>query len=157
MEPTIPQEGRTRETKIRRDAAGRWFNDGVAITHPNLRRAFDSWIDRAEDGRYCLKNAINWAYVSIEGAPFFVRGVEVGRDVMLALSDGTTEPLDPETLREGPGGILYCDVRGGSFTAQFDRETMQKLAPLLREDDEGVYLAIADRRVRPRRVEEPIQ
>jgi hypothetical protein len=147
--------GRSRETKIRRDAAGRWFNDGVPITHPKLRRAFDAWIDRADDGRYCLKNEINWAYVTIEGPPLFVRDVSLDGGVTLELSDGTRERLEPSTLREGTGGALYCEVRGGGWTARFDRESMQKLEPILDEDDEGIYLAIEGRRVRPQKTEEP--
>lgn len=161
MDPRVPA-GRSRETNIRRDARGRWFNEDVRITHANLCRAFDRWLDRAEDGRYCLKNSINWAYVRIEGAPLFVRDLSIDAGsadgaVVLELSDATRERLDPATLREGPDGALYCDVRGGHWTAQFDRETMGKLEPFLREDDEGVYLAIGGQRVRPKRVEEPIQ
>ena len=36
MEPSQFLKGRTRETKIRRDAAGRWFNDGDPIDHPQF-------------------------------------------------------------------------------------------------------------------------
>lgn len=157
----IPTEGRSRETKIRRDARGRWWNDGVEITHVALCRAFDAWIDRADDGRYCLKNDINWAYVAIEGAPLFVRALQVAQDdaeptVTLVLSDGRETPLVYETLREGPDGALYADVRGGSMACAFTDAAMMSLAPYLDEDGRGVYLALGSRQVRPARATDPL-
>lgn len=156
MEPQIPV-GRTRETKIRRDAQGRWFNDQDPIDHPNLVRAFNAWIDVAPDGRFCLKNDINWAYVTIEGAPLFVQGLRIvdGR-ALLALSDGREEPLDPRTLRQGEDGTLYCTARDGTMAARFDREAMQRLESVLGEDDRGVYLELGDERFRPPVVADPL-
>ncbi len=158
MDPGQLLKGRTRETAIRRDAAGRWYNGEDRIDHPNLVRAFDAWIDVAEDGRYCLKNDINWAYVAIEGAPLFVRKVEV-RDggVALVLSDGSTEALDPGTLRQDPAGVLHCDARGGKLVARFDREAMQGLEGVLEEDDRGVFLRIGSQAVRPPTVDDPLE
>ena len=61
VDPASVLSGRTRETKIRRDAAGRWFDDGAEITHVLLTRAFDQWLQPAPDGsgRWCLSNSIN--------------------------------------------------------------------------------------------------
>ena len=39
-------------SNIRRDAQGRWWNGGEAIAHPLLTRAFDAWIERADDGPF---------------------------------------------------------------------------------------------------------
>jgi hypothetical protein len=158
MEPgdLLPQ-GRSRETRIRRDALGRWWNGDDPIDHPKLVRAFDAWIDVAEDGRYCLKNRVNWAYVAIEGPPLFVRHVELADDqVVVALSDSTAERLDPATLRQGEDGALHCSAREGKLAARFTPDAMQKLAPIVAEDDEGVYLAIEGQRVRPPVVPDPL-
>lgn len=150
--------GRSRETAIRRDALGRWWNGEDRIDHPNLVRAFDAWIDVAEDGRYCLSNDINWAYVAIEGPPLFVRSLEIdgGQDVWLELSDGRRERLDPETLRQGSDGALYCQAREGRLAARFDNVAAQRLEPLLGEDAEGVFLSIGGARFRPPTVEDPL-
>lgn len=159
VDPASLLQGRTRETKIRRDADGRWFNDGVELTHPLLKQAFDRWLCRAPDGsgRYCLSNDINWAYVTIEGAPRFVRRVEIRPDggVRLALSDETEVELDCETLRQGPDGALYCNVPGG-LVARFDRHAMMQLEPILHEDARGVYLSVGGREVRPPIVADPL-
>lgn len=157
VDPASVLKGRTRETKIRRDAQGRWFNEDEEITHVLLTRAFDEWLRPAPDGsgRWCLSNDINWAYVSLEGPPRFVRRVEIdGADARLFLSDGSMTPLDPETLRQGPDGALYCDVPG-DMTARFDRHAAMQLAELIDEDADGVFLRLGDRVVRPPVVDEP--
>ena len=157
MDPASFLTGRSRETSIRRDDQGRWWYENDPLEHPNLVRAFDRWIDRAEDGRYCLRNDINWAYFTLEGPPFFVRSVRLeGSGLVLTLSDDRTEQLDPRSLRQGPDGALYCDVRG-SMPARFDRHAMQQLEPVLQQDDQGVYLAIGTERVRPPLAADPLR
>ncbi len=150
-------EGRTRETSIRRDARGRWFNGTDPIAHPNLVRSFDGWVDRAEDGRFCLSNAINWAYVDIEGPPYFVKDVTVQDDViMLHLSGDRTESLDPASLRQGPEGALWCVVREGRCPARFDNHAVSKMAGAVDEDDEGVFVHVGGSRIRPPVIVDPL-
>ena len=157
VDPGSLLKGRTRETKIRRDTAGRWFNGEDRITHALLIKAFDAWLIPAPDGsgRWCLSNDINWAFVSIEGPPRFVRGVDVSDAITLHLSDQRDVPLDAETLREGPDDALYCDVPGG-MVARFDRHAAMQLSELLSEDEDGVYLEVGGRRVRPPTVDDPL-
>lgn len=149
--------GRSRETSLRRDALGRWFDGETEVTHVLLTQAFDAWIDRAEDGRYCLKNDVNWAYVSIEGPPVFVRSLTI-RDatVTMHLSDGREEALDPSTLREARDGALYCQVREGRLPARFDSHAAIQLSPLVLEDESGTYLALGSARIRPKIVDDPL-
>jgi len=152
-----PLEGRTRETTIARDDQGRWFHDGQPLEHANLVRSFDAWIERAEDGRFCLKNDINWAYITLDGPAYFVRSARVdGDELRLTLSGGSEEVLDPNTLRQGPDGALYCDVRGGSVAARFDRHAMARLEGRVNEDADGVFLAVGTEKLRPRLVTDPL-
>lgn len=140
--------GFTRETQIRRDRKGRWFDGDEAITHPRLVERLDAWIDRAPDGRFCLSNEINWAFVEIAGPPYFVRRVRLN-DLMLHLSGGREEPLDASTLRLDAHDALWCDVRGGRVPARFDRNAIHQLATLMEEDEEGPFLRIKASKVRP--------
>ena len=158
MDPAEYLQGRTRETTIRRDAQGRWFHDGDPLEHPNLIRSFDRWIERAEDGRYCLKNDINWAYVTIEGPPLFVRTLRFdgGDTAWLVLSNDREERLVPDTLRHGEDGALHCDVANGTLVARFDRHAQAQLERVLGEDERGVYLALGGGRVRPPVVNDPL-
>ncbi|MFI5306047.1 MAG: hypothetical protein ACHQ53_01765 [Polyangiales bacterium] len=158
MDPGAMLQGRTRETSILRDAQGRWFHEGQPLEHPNLTRAFDRWIERAEDGRYCLKNDINWAYFTLQGPPFFVRSLRVVDDgsVELLLSNDKRESLRPESLRLGDDLALYCDVGDGSMVARFDRHAAAQLEVLISEDEQGVYLDLGGKRVRPQAVADPL-
>jgi hypothetical protein len=157
MDPAQFLQGRTRETDIRRDAHGRWFNGEDRIDHPNLARSFDGWIDRAEDGRFCLSNSINWAYVEIEGPAYFVRDVEAsGEGIRLRLSGDLTEPLDPASLRQGPEGALWCAVREGRCPARFDNHAVSKMSDLVGEDGEGEYVLVAGKKVHPPVTADPL-
>lgn len=158
MDPASLLKGRSRETKIRRDAAGRWYNDGDPITHVLLTKAFDAWLRIAPDGsgRWCLSNDINWAFVEVEGPGRFVRDASVEGDVVrLTLSDEQVVPLDPSTLRRGPDEALYCDVPGG-MSARFDSHAAVALADVLGEDEHGVYLEIGGDKHRPPLVDDPL-
>jgi len=158
MDPAeMLRRGYTRETKIRRDARGKWFDGDVPLEHPGLVKSFDGWLDRAPDGRLCLSNDINWAYVEVEGPPYRVRAVEVGEAIRLRLSGGREETLDPKTLRQDAQGALWCDVREGKLAARFENHATNQLADVLEEDAEGPFLRIAGEVVRPPVVEDPLQ
>jgi hypothetical protein len=172
IDPALALRGFTRETTLFRDAEGRWFFDDQPLEHANLQRAFDRWIERAPDGRYCVKNDINWAYFRLEGPPFFVRALifdgsapalrggatgDASNHPQLLLSNDRQEPLRGETLRVGPDGALYCDVGAGDMVARFDRHAAMQLEPLIGEDAQGIYVQLDGQRVRPPVVNDPLQ
>jgi hypothetical protein len=157
MDPAQFLQGRTRETEIRRDASGRWFNGEDRIEHPKLVRSFDSWVDRAEDGRFCLSNSINWAYVEIEGPAYFVKDVDINAEgIELRLSGDLHERLDPSSLAQGPEGALWCAVRDGRCPARFDNHAVSKLSGSIGDDDDGVFVLIAGQKVRPPELSDPL-
>ncbi len=128
-EAWLARMGYSRQTRLWRDAAGRWFDGEQPIEHVGLCRAFDGWVDRAPDGRPCLRNAIHWVYVRIEGPYYFVQGLRFEPDgaVRLLLSGGREAPLRPETLREAREGGLWCSVFETALPARFDVESAQRL------------------------------
>ena len=150
------KRGFTRETAIRRDRKSRWFDGDEAITHPRLIEKLDAWIDRAPDGRFCLSNEINWAFVEIEGPPYFVRSVRLGDEITLHLSGGREELLDPATLRLDGCDALWCDVREGRVPARFDRNAVHQLADVMDEDEEGPFFRIKASKVRPPVMADPM-
>jgi len=119
-EPQPPPFPFTRETTIRIDEHGAFHHDGQPVSHPGLARAFASWLDvDPESGRYILKNSINWAFVTVDDAPLVARAARAeGDDLVLELSDGSSEKLDVASLRVEPGDVPYCDVRGGKLPAK---------------------------------------
>lgn len=144
-EPTLPA-GLSRETTIRRDAEGRWWHDGEPVVNEGVARAFDRWVDVAEDGRFCLRNEVNWAYVEIEGPPVFVRRVRArGEALELELSDGRTEALAEASLVADGEGQLACRVREGRLDAGFSRRAMLDVVDWLEEDGPGWRLRVGSR------------
>lgn len=136
--------GFSRETTIRRDAEGRWFHDGDAVTNPAVARAFDRWLDQAEDGRWILRNTVNWAYIELEGPAFFVRRARVKAErVELELRGGRTAWLEPETLVQDSEGRLHCRVDG--FGARFERAATLDLAEHLEEEQGAAVLRLQGR------------
>ena len=134
------RRGFSRETTITRDENGHWTQDGLPVTHAALARSFDSWVERAPDGRFCLANDINWAFVEIQGPPYFVR-------LSLELSGGRLEALDPSTLRIDEMDAIWCDVRDGRVPARFDSAAAVRLGDFLEEGQNGqVVLVIGDER-----------
>ncbi len=143
-------EGRSRESEIRLDAEGHFHDHGAQVEHARLEQAMHTWIARhPDDGRYILTNGYDWTYFTVDDAPYFVRAVRLdGDQVILALSDGTEEPLVPGETGGKPaatGGAsseaLYTPVKrgakGGPFEAKFTRHAQTSLAPVLVADDGG--------------------
>jgi hypothetical protein len=132
-------EGRSRESTIRLDAEGRFWHDGRPVEHAGLASALHSWIGRhPDDGRYVLSNGYDWTYFTVEDAPYMVRSIRVESErIVLALSDGTEEPWDPQQTRIGADGALYTVVKrgapGGPYTAKFTRHAQGSLEPVLVE------------------------
>lgn len=141
MNPEDFLKGRTRETQIRRDALGRWWNGEDPISHPILKKRFDGWVDKADDGRYCLSNEINWAYIALEGPPYWVESIEItDGGVEMQLSGERKESLDTSTLFQTDAGELYCAVREGRCHAIFQNHAAVQLMEHIHEDEDGLYL-----------------
>lgn len=126
-------EGRSRESGIRLDREGRFWHQGGAVAHEGMAAAFASWVARhPEDGRFVLTNGYDWSYLEVEDVPFFVHSLRIeGERVWLALSDGTTEPLDASSLSVGQGDAVYVRVKAGQFEARFRPQAQTALEPLL--------------------------
>lgn len=131
--------------KIRRsgisvDREGRFIHEGAEVTHEGLKRALFRWLDRLPppDGRYVLRlDDRRFAYVDVDDTPLVARAARIdaaGR-VFLALSDGSEEPLTPDTLTIDDAGVLYAWVRGGKLEARLATSAAAALADLLSEGD----------------------
>ena len=134
-----PPEGRSRESSIRLDAAGRFWHEGAPVEHAGMARAFASWISRhPDDGRYILNNGFDWTYFQVEKTPYFVLSVRAaeGGSLLLSLFDGSEELLDPSCLWL-ENEELYTSVKGRTLTARFSRQAQIALGEWLREREDG--------------------
>ena len=150
---------RLRRSGIRVDREGRFIHEGEEVRHEGLRRALFRWLDTEPDGRVVLRlDARRFAYVDVDDTPLVARAARHVSDgggdrVLLALTDGSEEPLDPSTLTVDDAGVLRARVRGGKLEARLATAAVAALADRLSEEAPGRWtLALAGgRRVLPRR------
>lgn len=140
--------GRSRESRIRLDGEGRFWDGDERIEHPGMQRAFAKWIARhPDDGRYILTNGYDWTYFTVEDAPFFVLGVQAREEaLLLSLSDGSEEALKGP-LWQGPREALYLRIKGAQFIARFTPSAQSALWPYVREEHDGWVLRIGSHSV----------
>ncbi len=112
------------------DLEGRFLHRGEPITHARTLEVLWRSLERQADGRYLVRVGRESAYVRIEDAPYAVRGL--AGDVLF-LSDGSTEPLRPQTLTVDREGVLHCTVKTG-HRARFARAAQVVLGLELAEE-----------------------
>ncbi len=116
------------------DRDGRWFHDGVEITHERTLKLFARSLSRGPDGRHYIRVGRENAVVDVEDTPFLVTSVTI-RDnhgssppaYRILLNDGSEEDLDPKTLTIGNDHVMYCAVKEGSADARFLRPAYYQL------------------------------
>lgn len=121
---------RIRRSGIRIDREGELWHEGEPMSHQGLRQALFRWLDRGPDGRYVFRlDDARFAYVDVEDTPLVARAARwEGDGALLALSDGSDEPLVPETLTIDDAGVLRCLVRGGRLEARLATSAAATLA-----------------------------
>ena len=148
----------TRESSIRLDAEGRFWHEGALVAHPGLAQAMHGWISRHPDNqRWVLENGYDWCYLTVDDAPVVVRAARLdgggtSARVVLTLSDGSEDRVDPAALRVDAEGVLRCDVKagkkGGPFPARFDRHAIQSLGQHIREQAGGYVLQVGSKSIK---------
>lgn len=135
------------DSGIRLDPLGRFWHDDELVEHPAIVRAWHQGLERTEDGRYLIRFGRDWAFVTIEDAPYTVRRISPGPEgFRLRLSDETEEWLDPSTLASSSDEVLYCRVKG-DHRARFSRQAQADLMEHLQEERPGVFsLVVGNRR-----------
>ncbi len=116
------------------DLEGRFLHRGEPITHERTLEVLWRSLERQPDGGYLVRIGRECGTVALEDAPYAVRAVELGEGAgLLTLSDGTREPLRPETLSVGRDGALHCLVKG-DHRARFSRAAQVALGWAIDED-----------------------
>jgi hypothetical protein len=91
---------------------GRWTHEGVPILNARLRRAFDRSVRYlADERKFVVQLGRFRGEIEVEEAAFFVRDYDAASGE-LALSDGSREPLDADSLVASPrDGAFLCRVK----------------------------------------------
>jgi len=131
---------------------GRFTHEGEPIRNRKLRAAFERGVRYLPaEGKYVVQLGHFRGQLDVEEAGFFVRSVDLASGA-LALSDGTSERLDPVSLRASaldPDALL-CTVKRGlvpfGLPARFTRAAQAELLLGVEEDGEALCVHLAGRR-----------
>ncbi len=134
-----------RSIGLRLDRNGRFWHEGVEVTHPRLRQALLRWLDVRDDGRDIVRlDAERYAYVDVEDAHLRAMSARWDGDrVRLVLDDGADEELAYDTLAAGRDDALYCRVRGGRLRARLTTAAVRALEDRIEEVPGGYALRAA--------------
>lgn len=128
---------------------GVWLADGTEITHEPTRRLFARSLKHHREGGWYLHVGRETKTITVEDTAYFVVRVEgdPATGFELLLSDGTREPLLPETLAYRPGR-LTCRVARipGGTEAKFLHAPYFDLLKNLEEDGRSYFLTIRGKR-----------
>ncbi len=140
---------------VRVTERGRWLHGGTPL-HPRVSKLFARSIVPHEDGRYSIVLRGDEEVIEVEDTAFFVESMSLSeRDdglldsVLLRISDGREEPLDPRTLMISAGSVLYARVirHGLSVPCRFPPSLYHRLALHVEEDrDDGFVLPLGGKR-----------
>jgi len=121
---------RVRNSGIRIDREGQLWHEGQPIEHGGLRAALFRWLDRNPDGQYVFRlDEKRFAHVEVADTPLVARSARWAEEtLMLGLSDGSEEALDPATLAVDEAGVVRCRVRGGKLEARLSTSAAVVLA-----------------------------
>ena len=145
----------TPEGELRIDREGRWFHEGVEITHERTLTLFSRSLTRDASGGYWVEVGRERAPVVVEDTPYVIRRIEeattaegVIEGFNVWLNDSTSETLDMGSLEVGAEDVLYCSVKSGAFRARFLRPPYYHLVEYLEEDPDsgGFCVKIGERR-----------
>ena len=150
MDPPFGKKWHTREDSgLRLDRQLRWWHDGEPVEHPKIIEAFNRGLEPADDGRFTLTFGRDWCFVEVEDAAYAVVALErcSSGELMIRLSAGAEEPLDPTTLEVDAEGVATCRVKCGRAKARFTRDAQLALGLLIERDGGGTFLRVGEERV----------
>jgi hypothetical protein len=131
---------------------GSWSHEGIPIRNARLRAAFDRSVRfLPAEQAYVVELGRFRGRIEVEEAAFFVRDFDAATGA-LRLSDGTSELLDPATLRvSARDGAVLCRVKrslvAAGLLARLSHAAWAELAAALEGPEQAPRLRLAGRSV----------
>ena len=140
--------GEKRDFKIVINGKGSWFSPYGEVTHPGVKRYFQSILEKRENG-LVLDNGRQQVEVVAKGFIFFVEAIREreyeGKPwIWLVINDGTEEPLNPESLVILRDNSIICSIKGGKFKAKFTLSAYWQLVEHVVEENGKFFLKMGD-------------
>jgi len=130
------------------DKNGCWHNKHGKFQHKKIIDYFHSCIQRDRNGYYLYQgdeNHTEKVYFPYEDQALFVFDVHNGDKITLVLNTGEKIRLDPENLFV-QNDSLYMQI--GDETIKFAEQGLLKIAPLLEDENDRLYIRLQDKRYR---------
>ena len=116
----------------------------MKVTHPKLHRVLLRGVRfLEEEGVFVVQVGRYRGRIDVEDTPFWVVAYDEAVGTV-QLTDGTVEPIAPESLSIDPDGVLRCWVKG-RFPARFTQTGQAHLLPHVEPRDDGLALRIGER------------
>jgi len=128
---------------IRIDKEGNWFYGDAEMFRKDIVSLLAEHIKRDDHGRYFIDFQGEQAYIEVEDTPYVVTSIERivddGKEaILLIMSHGSKDKLDPTTLLMNDDNVLYCTVKDG-LPARFRRQSYYQLAKFIEMGEDGRY------------------
>lgn len=145
-----------KEPRIFIDSRGRWFHDGIRITHRWTYLENNKNLDIDADGKLFVQEQGSRVYVECEDTPFVVTMVtKTENGFSIRLNDESGEELDLTTFTIAEQNIPYVRVKNGEFEARLLSAAYYELMKYAGEDEKGFYLESAGVRYYINTTQEP--
>ena len=125
---------------IRIDREGVWRYHGAEMHRKDIVQYLAGFLQKTEKG-YCIEIPdVDYADIEVEDTPLVVvsaerKETEEGEGIVILLSDGLEEILEPHTLTQTDENVLYCTVRGGKFPCRFLRKSYYQISRYVEYDE----------------------
>ena len=137
----------SKDPRILIDSRGRWFQDGIRITHRWTYLENNKNLDVDENGRFFVEEGISRVYVKCEDTPFVVTMVIKTEDgFSIRLNDESLEKLDLTTLTIAKQNIPYVKVKEGKFTARLLSPAYYEFMKYADKDEKGFYVEVESKK-----------
>jgi hypothetical protein len=131
---------------IRFGRDGNWYADDERISNPRIADLFSRHVVRDPAGGYMIRMGDERAPIVVDDTPYVVRSVSraPAGPLVIALNDGTSEPLDLASLAAAADSVLYCQVKEGTEPARFLRAAYYQLEPYIRSPGPAQFVIDVD-------------
>jgi hypothetical protein len=139
---------------IRVNTRNEWLH-GEDLINANVSALFARHIEVQTDGTYAVKMGDACQRIEVDDTPFWVTlavphldANEKIASIMLKVSDGQHEMLDPTTLMQSADNVLYCRIKRGPFKVpcRFAPHQYHELALHAQNDGDGYYFNLGGTR-----------
>ena len=121
-----------------------FWHEGAPVTHPGLYRAFLRGVRFLEEESVFVVQVGHFrGQIEVEDTPWWVVSYDPASGE-IELTDRTREPLQADSLRADPDGVLRCTVKQ-RFSARFTRAGQAALGDALEETRNGWALRAGSR------------